>query len=305
MSTIPRVLVAVESSRGSGRELLKGIAQFAQERGPWRIYWEPGGLEKKTWPKLNRLDFDGIILRDGDHLHEVLQLDLPAVVIGHGRGELPCLPSVVTDSEGIGVMAANHLMACGYKSFAYCGYLTSSGAQAAWSQLRCQSFSDRIRQAGYSCENFQPPRSYLRSAWRRERNFMARWLRSLPKPLGLMAANDERARHVAEACLQGGISVPSELGIVGVDNDELVCELCVPSLSSLEVNFYQAGHDAASALDCLMQGRRPDPTRIVVYPTQIVVRNSTETKSFSPIIFCENSTAKQNGDKRKTMDAVI
>jgi LacI family transcriptional regulator len=105
---------------------------------------------------------------------------------------------------------------------------------------------------------------------------MARWLQSLPKPLGLMAANDDRARQVVEACKIAGVLVPSEVGIIGVDNDEVVCGLSDPPLSSVAVNFDRAGYEAASALDCLMKGKGPVPARIVVHPTHIVVRRSTD-----------------------------
>ncbi len=281
MPTIPKVLLLVESSRGSGRSLLEGIARYAQLRGPWSIYWEPGGLEE-VGPKLKTLDLDGIILRDADKLKEVLAFDLPAVVIGHGRAEIACLLNVVTDSERIGQMAAEHLLACGFKKFAYCGCLTSMGKDAPWSELRRQSFVERIRQAGYSCENFQVPLLARRSSWLRERGMMSRWLQSLSKPLGLMAANDDQARRVAEVCKLAEISVPSEVGIIGVDNDDVVCGLSDPPLSSIAVNFELAGYEAASALDCLMKGKRPVPTRIVVCPTGIVIRRSTEAKSPTP-----------------------
>ncbi len=275
MQRIPKVLLLVESSRGSGRSLLQGIAHYAHHQGPWSFYWEPGGLEK-AWPKLKTLDLDGIILRDVDKLEEVVAFGIPAVVIGHSRPEVSCLLNVVTDSEGIGQMAAGHLLACGFKKFAYCGCLTSIEKGAPWSEHRRQSFTDRIRQAGWSCENFPVPTSSGRLSWPRERGLMARWLQSLPKPLGLMAANDDRARQVVEACKVAGILVPSEVGIVGVDNDELVCGLSDPPLSSVAVNFDRAGYEAASALDCLMKGKGTVPARIVVHPTHIVVRRSTD-----------------------------
>src|SRR5208283_3842499 len=120
MSKIPKVLLLVESSRGSGRSLLRGIANYVHHHGPWSFYWEPVGLEK-FWPKLQTLDLDGIILRDVDKLDEVLALGIPAVVIGHGRKEVSCLVNVVTDSEVIGRMAAEHLLSCGFKQFAFCG----------------------------------------------------------------------------------------------------------------------------------------------------------------------------------------
>jgi LacI family transcriptional regulator len=255
--------------------LLRGIAHYAHHHGPWSFYWEPGGLEK-AWPKLKTLDLDGIILRDVDKLEEVVAFGIPAVVIGHGRTEVSCLLNVVTDSERIGQMAADHLLACGFKKFAYCGSVTSIEKGAPWSELRHKAFADRIRQAGWPCENFAVPLPSGRSSWLRERGLMARWLQSLPKPLGLMAANDDRARQVVEACKLADIQVPSEVGIVGVDNDEVVCGLSDPPLSSVAVNFDRAGYEAASALDCLMNGRGPVPARIIVHPTHIVVRRSTD-----------------------------
>jgi LacI family transcriptional regulator len=275
MPKIPKVLLLVESSRGSGRSLLRGIAHYAHHHGPWSFYWEPGGLEK-AWPKLKTLDLDGIILRDVDKLEEVVAFGIPAVVIGHGRTEVSCLLNVVTDSERIGQMAAEHLLACGFKKFAFCGSLTSIEKGAPWSDLRRQAFAERIRQAGCPCENFPVPPATSHLSRLRERALIARWLQSLPKPLGLMAANDDRARQVVEACKVAGISVPSEVGIIGVDNDEVVCGLADPPLSSVAVNFDRAGYEAACALDCLMKGKGPVPARIVAHPTHIVVRRSTD-----------------------------
>jgi LacI family transcriptional regulator len=275
MSRIPKVLLLVESSRGSGRSLLRGIANYTHHHGPWSCYWEPGGLEK-VWPKLRSLDVDGIILRDVDKLEEVLAFGIPAVVFGHGRTEVSGLVNVVTDSEVIGRMAAEHLLACGFKQFAYCGICLDADKDVSWSQLRRESFSNRIQKAGFECCDFSLPQPSESSSWLEERGAMSRWLQSLPKPLGLMACNDDRARQVVEACELAGVSVPGQLGIVGVDNDDVVCGLSDPPLSSVAVNFDRAGYEAAGALDCLMSGKSPVPARIVVRATHMVVRRSTD-----------------------------
>ena len=275
VSKIPKVLLLVESSRGSGRSLLQGIARYAHHCGPWSCYWEPAGLEK-AWPKLKASDLDGIILRDVEQLDEVLAFGIPAVVIGHGRTEVPGLVNVVTESSKVAQLAAAHLLACGFKNFAYCGFTASLADDPPWSQLRRQSFVDCIRQAGWSCHDFSTPASAARSSWQRERTLMVRWLQSLPKPLGLMAANDDRARQLVEACKVAEILVPSQVGVIGVDNDELVCGLSDPPLSSLALNFDRAGYEAASALDSLMHHRGTVPARILVHPTHAVVRRSTD-----------------------------
>ena len=274
MTTIPKVLLLVESSRSSGRSLLRGIAQYAHHHGPWSFYWEPAGLEK-VWPKLKSLDLDGIILRDIDKLREVLAFGMPAVVFGHGRAEVSGLVNVVTDCPVIGRVAAEHLLACGFKRFAYCGGRLGKN-EPPWSALRRKSFSDRIQKAGFDCYDFPLPKPTESPSWPRERAAMIRWLRSLPKPLGLMACNDDRASLIVEACKLAGLSVPTDLGIVGVDNDEVVCGLSDPPLSSVAVNFDRAGYEAAGALARLMRGEDSPTDRIVARATHVVTRRSTD-----------------------------
>jgi LacI family transcriptional regulator len=274
LSNIPKVLLLVESSRGSGRSLLQGIARFTHHCGPWSCYWEPAGLEE-AWPKLQAADLDGIIMRDVEQLEKVLAFGVPTVVIGHGRTEVPGLVNVVTESEKIAQVAAEHLMACGFKNFAYCGFRAEQD-DPPWSQMRGKAFADRIRQAGWPCENFSAPRYSRHSFFGHQRRQMASWLKSLPKPLGLLAANDDRATQLTEACKLAGISIPSEVGVIGVDNDEVVCGLSDPPLSSVALSFDRAGYEAASALAALMGGHGKVPSRIIVHPTHVVVRRSTD-----------------------------
>jgi LacI family transcriptional regulator len=275
MPRIPKVLLLVESSRGSGRSVLRGIANYAHLHGPWSCCWEPAGLEK-VWPKLKALDVDGIILRDVDKVEDVLAFGIPAVVVGHGKTEVSNLVNVVTDSEAIGQMAAEHLLSCGFKQFAYCGLRLEGEEDVPWSGLRRESFARRIQEAGFGCWDFPLGKPSKSSSWPEERSAMTRWLQTLPKPIGLMACNDDRARQVVEACNVAGVSVPYQLAIVGVDNDEVVCGLSDPPLSSVAVNFDRAGYEAANALDCLMSGKGPVPGRIIARATHLVVRRSTD-----------------------------
>jgi len=253
--------------------MLRGIAQYAHHHGPWSFDWEPGGLEK-IWPKLKSLSPNGVILRDVDKVEEVLSFGVPAVVVGHGRTEVSGLVNVVTDSEAIGQMAAEHLIRCGFKRFAFCGMGVADESDLPWSELRRKSFSERIKKAGLEYYDF-PAHAPEGSSWPRERTAMARWLQSLPKPLGLMACNDDRARQVVEACKLAGVSVPNDIGIIGTDNDDVVCGLSDPALSSVSINFEAAGYESAAALDALMRGK-PAPDRIIVRATHIVVRRSTD-----------------------------
>jgi LacI family transcriptional regulator len=266
---VPKVVLLIESSRSSGRSLLTGIADYARHHGPWAFYWEPGGLEK-AWPQLKTLSADGIILRDVEKIDDVLAYGLPAVVVGHSRQEIPGLANVITDSEAIGRMAAEHLVSCGFRHFAYCGF-----QDLPWSVLRGESFSRCLSQAGYQTHFCPATAPHDLSGWRGERD-LAEWLKSLPKPLGIMACNDDRGEQVSEACKLAGLRVPDEVGIIGADNDELVCDLSDPPMSSVAINFERAGYESAEVLDRLMRGRRVGGKKIIVPATHVVPRRSTD-----------------------------
>ena len=123
---MPKVILLIESSRESGRALLRGIAQFAYHHGPWSFYWEPAGLEKAR-QKIGSLEAGGIIARDVDMdlIEKMLARRLPGVIIGHRHKEVPGKANVVTDSSAIAGMAAAHLMGCGFRHFGFCGYLNT------------------------------------------------------------------------------------------------------------------------------------------------------------------------------------
>jgi DNA-binding LacI/PurR family transcriptional regulator len=144
-----KVILFIESSRASGRDYLRGIARYAHLHGAWSFYWEPGGFEI-TRQKLKTPGADGIMLRDvGGLTAQASRLGIPAVVLGHRDREVRGLINVVTDSEAIGRMAAEHLLRCGFKHFAYCGLARSAFEQTPWSQHRLQSFCECLIHAGF------------------------------------------------------------------------------------------------------------------------------------------------------------
>jgi LacI family transcriptional regulator len=172
---------------------LRGIADYARDHTPWSFYWEPGGLEK-AWPQLKTLDADGIILRDVEKLDDVLAYGIPAVVVGHSRKEVPGLANVLTDSSSIAAMAADHLIRCGFRHFAFCGL-----EDAPWSRLRGEAFQAHLDGHGRPTHFYPSPAASAAAGWRAERRTMAEWLASLPKPVGIMTANDDRGEQVIEA----------------------------------------------------------------------------------------------------------
>jgi LacI family transcriptional regulator len=275
MPRTPRIILLIESSRGSGRALLCGVAKYAHSHGPWSFYWEPGGLEP-VWPQVESLDADGIIMRDVDKLDEVRALGIPAVVVGHRVTGISGVVNAVSDCATISKIAAHHLFACGFKNFAFCGFANNPHEQTWWSRLRGEHFNELIVKAG-----FKSPPNYIllpKSQNRqKERHALAQWLASLSKPLGVMACNDDCGVQVMEACKLAGLAVPDSVGIVGVDNDEVVCSLADPPMSSVVVHFEKAGYQAAEVLDRLMRRSKRIPPKIIISASHVVTRRSTDS----------------------------
>jgi len=274
MLRVPKVILLIESSRASGRALLRGIADFSRHHGPWSFSWEPAGLEK-VQPLLETGEADGIILRDVAGAEEIMAYGLPTVVVGHRKTEFPGMVNVVTDSETIGRMGAEHLLSCGFKHFAFCGYEQTLLENTTWSEIRKEFFCKRIREAG-----FETPPQYALSGpgkdWTKEWRSLAHWLKALPKPVGLMACNDDCGQRVMEVCKLTGLMVPDQVGLIGADNDEVVCGLTDPPMSSIAINFERAGYEAASALDGLMRQSRVVCPRITAVASHVAARRSTD-----------------------------
>src|SRR5580692_8002248 len=219
---IPKVILKIESSRASGRALLHGIAEYSRQKGPWAFSWEAGGLSER-WPQRQFSDADGIILRDITKLDTVLAVGVPVVVIGHLQREIAEVVNVSTDSPAIGRLGAEHLIQCGVRNFALCGFKAGDGAQ--WSETRGEMFSKCVAGAGFNAPAFF---NFSINAWGEQRVEAIESLRSLPKPVGLMDCNDDCGQRVMELCKSAGVAVPDEVGVIGADNDEVICNLMDP-----------------------------------------------------------------------------
>ena len=134
-----------------------------------------------------------------------------------------------------------------------------------WSKRRGDVFRDVLANSGYTCHGYQLP-SFYGKTWfvETERQRMAQWIETLPKPIGIMAANDWAGEKVLEACRQVGAMVPEEVAVIGVDNDPVICEIADPMLSSINAHHDRVGFQAAELLDSLMKGKRPPTEPLTV-----------------------------------------
>jgi LacI family transcriptional regulator len=278
MVRMPKVALLVETSRGYGRDLLRGVMRYSRLHGPWGFYLTPGDFVQ-TLPRMRSWGGTGIIARVETPAvaRAILASGLPTIALGLSDEQLQPdsplsrLSEVVSDSRGAGRMAAEHLLERGFR---HCAYVGAAGR--VWTGRRQESFCTRIREAGFEPRVYNLPRSRRAAAWEREQPVLAGWLKALPRPVGVMACNDDRGREVLEACRDAGLRVPEEVAVVGVDNDELLCELSDPPLSSVALNAEAGGYRAAALLDRMMRGQSSAPRRLLVEPMHVVARRSTD-----------------------------
>ena len=269
-----RVAVLIESSRGYGRGLLRGVARYNRERGHWSVYLQPHSLDHPPPPWLRRWQGDGILVRIGDRrmLRAVLDRGLPTVDL---RGVVPGLdvPFIGVDNRAVAEMAAEHLIERGLRHFGFCGL--PDGLHPHMDERKA-FFAGRIRRSGFDVDLDNPAAGRL-LPWDREQERLAAWVARLPKPVGIMTCHDDRGLQVLDACQAAGVSVPDEVAIVSVDNDELLCGMFTPQLSSIDVNPEQIGYQAAGLLDRMMAGDSPPREPVLMPPRVVVLRQSTDT----------------------------
>jgi LacI family transcriptional regulator len=276
----PKVALLIETSRGYGRGLLRGIVRYSRLHGPWSFYITPGDFAQAL-PKMKLWGGAGIIARveTAEMAEAILAADIPTVIvdadprIGALAADLAKLSNVSSDSEGAARLAAEHLKERGFEHFGYVGL-----PDRVWANRRLEAFSSAIRHAGFEPYIFKASEKDV--AWESEQSTLARWIADLPKPVGLMACNDDRGRGVLEACRLADVRVPEEVAVIGVDNDELFCELADPPLTSVALNTEHGGYRIAHLLDQLIQRKINTPQQLIVEPTHIVERRSTDVKVF-------------------------
>ena len=266
------VALLIETSNGYARGLLNGIIAYMREHESWSVYLGEHGRGDDPPKWLRRWGGDGVIARiENDRIAEVVvQSGLPAVDVSAAR-KVQRLPWVETDDRAIAEAAARHLLDRNFRQLAYCGDDSFN-----WSRWRSEHFARFAAKAGVPCSIYRPS-SRARDDWDATENDIAQWLLSLPRPVGVMACYDIRARHVLDACRRVDLAVPDHVAVIGVDNDEFLCNLTDPPLSSIAPDTRRTGYEAAALLDRLMSGReRRRGQAIFVEPLGVVTRRSTD-----------------------------
>jgi LacI family transcriptional regulator len=278
-----RIGLLIDASPEFGRGVLAGITDYATEHGQWTFFHYERIVDAIP-PQLRLWKPDGILalIRSAKLAGSIKRTGLPTVDMS-GTHSIEGVPVVGSNQDEIVQLAADHLMECGLKNFAYCG---TPGVR--FSDDRSARFADYLNKAGHKVDVFQSSQSFhlmdvsaaeMRN-WLRH-STLANWLHELPKPVGLMASDDRRAQEVLNICGEATIAVPGEVAVIGVDNDELISRLCRPPLTSVQTNTHRIGYTAAETLGYMLAGKKAPTEKIKVRPLGVVIRQSTNVLAFA------------------------
>jgi len=207
----------------------------------------------------------------------IRRLGVPAVDVRYLLRNLG-MPSVRPDDAAAARLAFEHLRERGFRHFAFCGF---NGAD--YSDVRRDSFLECATKSKLPCNVYSDPLKIRKASTQeyearglKDGEHVARWLEELPKPVGVMACNDIRGQQVLNACRAAGISVPEEVAVIGVDNDEMLCELSDPPLSSVSLDTERIGYEAAAILDQMLAGKKLKQPVVFIQPAGVITRRSTD-----------------------------
>ena len=274
-----KIELRISLSDAYGRATARGVIRFAKTRGDWKLY---GAVRRDFGFQPDEEDVpaerrpDGIIARveSAAEARELAGFGIPVVDVA---GAFPFAGSAGTtfleannDDFLTGRRAGEYLRGLGFRNFGFCGV-----AAVDWSKRRRHGFAEAVGAGNESMQSFERPLDWWKDIGREEPELRT-FLQRLPLPAALFACNDLAGLKVVESCRMSGLAVPDEVAVLGVDDEDLVCELADPSLSSVRLDCEGIGRAAAELMDQILNGETVERKRVVA-PKEVIERESTRT----------------------------
>lgn len=271
-----RLLYITDYSDSYANKLLKGIIAYTKEKGQWSISRMPSyykqsigidGMVKlaKEW------DINVIIgLFEDDDDIGLIQSQGIIVIAQDFKKRLDNIPNITGNYSDTGRMAARYFLNRGYRHFGFFGL-----KNVCWSDERYEGFFSEIEGNGLGGSVYKYDRQEIDRHWFYERDTLVEWLKGLPKPTGIMTCDDNQGNILIEICNSVGVKIPQEVSILGVDNDYILCNLSIPTLSTISINVEEGGKKVAQLIEKLLEDPHADYEDIVLQPTKIISRIST------------------------------
>ena len=269
---VPSVALLVDTSKEYGRDLLRGIRDYTAMHGPWNVTFEDRGYDDPEPDWLDGWQGSGIITRTAEvtRCQAAAERGISVVDLRYYENrDTPPFPRVDVQQDAVAQAVYYHLRSKGFRHF---GFVGMEGVR--WSERRRIEFEKVVGEGGYPFHQVILPEGP-------GEDVLTEWIRTRPHPMGILAANDAVGSRVIACCQMLGLSIPGDVGVVGVDNDELLCELTSPSMSSVDQGARKVGFRSAEILDRLMRGEAWEQPVELLSPVGVVVRESTSRGAIS------------------------
>ena len=290
-----KIGIELDFAGAYGRSVLGGVVRYAYTRSDWEFVLPP--MYSLAQSKLASGDHvDGIItmVHSVRTLHRYRRQGGPLVNVARTLSaeqlERAGIPSVLPADMQVSEMVFNYLWERGFRTFAFCGHPTAS-----WSYSREKGFREACRRREVSATVTHSTEAIPEA-----------WIRQLPKPCGLMCANDRFAWNVIDTCRGCGVDVPEEVAVIGVDNDTFLTEMARPTLSSTELGGDRIGFEAARLLDLQLAGHAVPRMVTEIEPVGVITRHSTEVLSIEDRVVAEAlQFIRQNASRAISVEDVL
>ena len=271
-----RVLIISDFTESFSHKLLAGIVDYSRRKEQWIVRRMPPeykaqiGIQgvirvAKEW------EVDAVIgqFEPTDDIGLFAENGIVAIAQDYKK-KFTTIPNITADYLGTGRMAARYFIERGFRNFGFFGM-----NDVCWSDERCEGFRREVEAAGFGDSFYSYRMQEIDMVWYYQRNRLREWLRSIPKPIAIMACDDNQGSNLVEACHGIGIKIPEEVSVIGVDNDESLCALGSTTLSSVQIDIEEGGRQAAALVERLVADPKAPAEDVVLRPVKIVGRMST------------------------------
>ena len=302
-----RLLFITDFTESFAYALLRGIIRYSNQTEQWVVCRMPPAFKRELglkgvirWAKKWGADVVIGQFEETDKVELFRRNGIVALAQDY-KAKFSSIPNITGDYIKTGRMAADLYLHKGFRNFAFFGY-----KDVCWSDERCAGFRQRIEEAGFGDHFFLYDKQVIDNLWYYEAAELRKWLLALPKPVAVMACDDNQGNALIEACNSAGVKIPSELSVIGVDNDEVICTLSHPTLSSIMVDIEQGGYETAQMAVRMIRDPFYKGSDITLQPKRIVHRVSTSAYATSDKeVLAALQYIRQNLDKKLSVSDVL
>jgi LacI family transcriptional regulator len=307
-----KVAFAHQNISHNTQGIMAGITDFIRNKGDWQlIVWPDSSLESLNFLKQRGCKGAFVSVQTSTKAQQLLELGIPVIAVTAIQDMLD-LPFITADPEQVAKMAFDYLIKKHFKQFGFFGL-----TEALWSQERLVHFSRCVARTGVQVHVYEGQQLSITNEipfaklWtdmvlNKDQQELVDWLRRLPKPVAILASCDILACHLANVAREAGLAIPDEAAILGINDDQAICNLCDPPLSSIAFNLKKAGYDAAQLMDGLISGNDSlRGQRIQIQPAYVKSRGSTDIFAIDdPDVIAALTYIRKNSQKPLQVDDV-